>query len=334
MAVFTKIEALVSIVVPVYNAETYLEKCVHSLLTQSYRKVEIILVDDGSTDTSGRIIDRFAEQDSHIRVLHQRNSGVSVARNKGIELAQGEWIIFVDADDTIDPDYLEKLMSVSQDVDMVICGMKLIKDDNITFSKFFVDNNSKGNRLTTAELLQCIRLYVLSGPVCKLFKRSIINNNHIFFPKGMNLGEDTVFVYKYLQHTHLIYVLKRHGYNVLLSSNNSLTKRASPQETVEAYCKIYEIGTQVFKSKGIKNTINLDVFYVDGLLQAINKSNKSGIKLSTKERYHCYDLIADLHLSHPLYKKLPFFFLFFKHIRLWGGYEVLCKWLYPQQQIV
>ena len=327
-------EELVTIIVPVYNAEAYLEKCIHSLLSQSYHKVEIVLVDDGSTDISGKIADEFAAQDSRIRLLHQSNSGVSIARNNGIGLAQGEWIIFVDADDTIDPDYIEKLISVSQDVDMVICGMKLLKNDKVTLSKLFVDDNLKRNKWTTTELLQYIRLYVLSGPVCKLFKRNIINDNHIFFPEGMNLGEDTVFVYKYLQHAHHIYVLESYGYNVLLSSNNSLTKKASSQETIKAYRKIYEIGTQVFKSKGINNTTNLDVFYVDGLLQAINKSDSGEMKLSTKERYHCYDLIANLHLSHQLYKRLPFFFPFFKYIRLWNGYELLYKWLYPPQKIV
>lgn len=327
-------KGLVTIIVPVYNAEAYLEKCIHSLLSQSYHKVEIVLVDDGSTDISGIIVDRFAAQDSRIRVLHQSNSGVSIARNNGIGFAQGEWIVFVDADDTIDPDYIETLMSISQDVDMVICGMKLIKDDNTTLSKLFLDNNSKRSRWTTAELLQNIRLYALSGPVCKLFKRSVIKDNHIFFPEGMNLGEDTVFVYKYLQHAHHIYVLESYGYNVLLSSNNSLTKKASSQETIKAYRKIYEIGTQVFKSKGINNTTNLDVFYVDGLLQAINKSDSGEMKLSTKEKYHCYDLIADMHLSHQLYKRLPFFFPFFKYIRLWKVYEILYKWLYPQKQIV
>lgn len=327
-------EELVTVIVPVYNAEVYLEKCVHSLVTQSYQNVEIVLVDDGSTDISGIIVDRVAVQDSRIRVLHQSNSGVSVARNNGIGLALGEWVVFVDADDTIAPDYIENMMSVSQDVDMVICGMKLLKNDKVTLSKIFVDDNSKRNRWTTTELLQNIRLYALSGPVCKLFKRSIINDNHIFFPEGMNLGEDTVFVYNYLQHTHFIYVLEKYGYNVLLSSNNSLTKKASPQETIKAYHKIYEIGTHVFELKGVNDTTNLDVFYVDGLLQAINKSNQGDLRLSTKERYHCYDLIANLHLSHQLYKRLPFFFPFFKYFRLWKGYEFLRKWLYPQKQIV
>ncbi|MBQ4058645.1 MAG: glycosyltransferase [Lachnospiraceae bacterium] len=121
----------VSIVIPVYNNEKYVEKCIESVCTQSYQDLEIILVDDGSTDSSGAICDRYAEQDSRIIVLHQENGGVSNARNNGIDMATGEYLTFVDGDDYIGTDYIGDLVKCAQDnqADMVICGLRMVDVD-------------------------------------------------------------------------------------------------------------------------------------------------------------------------------------------------------------
>ena len=103
-------EVLISVVVPVYNVEHYLKKCVDSICHQTYRNLEIILVDDGSTDCSGSLCDEFATSDSRIRVIHKSNGGLSDARNAGMELASGEWWMFVDSDDYIAPDTAETLL--------------------------------------------------------------------------------------------------------------------------------------------------------------------------------------------------------------------------------
>ena len=103
-------EVLISVVVPVYNVEHYLKKCVDSICHQTYKNLEIILVDDGSTDCSGNLCDEFATSDSRIRVIHKSNGGLSDARNAGMELASGEWWMFVDSDDYIAPDTAETLL--------------------------------------------------------------------------------------------------------------------------------------------------------------------------------------------------------------------------------
>ena len=100
---------LISIVVPVYNAENYLEKCINSIIGQTYRNLEIILIDDGSNDNSLSICEKFALQDNRIKVFHQNNGGVASARNKGLSEASGEFIAWVDSDDSIEPEYIEKL---------------------------------------------------------------------------------------------------------------------------------------------------------------------------------------------------------------------------------
>ena len=113
---------LVSIIVPVYKAEKYIHRCIDSLLAQTYKNIEVVLVDDGSPDNCGKICDEYASKDSRVKVFHQQNRGVSAARNTGLAHIKGEWITFVDADDKVTEDYIEKLMS--KDGDWIIGGYK------------------------------------------------------------------------------------------------------------------------------------------------------------------------------------------------------------------
>lgn len=114
---------LVSVIVPVYNVERYLKKCIESIINQTYKNLEIFLVDDGSTDNSGKICDRYAKKDNRINVIHKENKGVSSARNAGINEAKGEWIAFIDADDWIEENYIEELLkNTSKEIDIVQCG--------------------------------------------------------------------------------------------------------------------------------------------------------------------------------------------------------------------
>ncbi|EGO6689884.1 glycosyltransferase, partial [Enterococcus faecalis] len=115
----------ISIIVPVYNVEKYLEKCVRSILAQTFTDFELILVDDGSPDSSGAMCDQFAEQDQRVKVIHKENGGLSDARNAGIEIATGEYLGFVDSDDYIADDMYELLYTniVKEDADLSICGI-------------------------------------------------------------------------------------------------------------------------------------------------------------------------------------------------------------------
>ena len=116
-------DCTVSVIVPVYNSEKYLNRCVDSILNQTYRSIELILVDDGSPDNSGRICDEYAEKDSRVRVIHKANAGVSAARNSGLEVASGDYATFVDSDDYIEPDmYSDMMEKVNQyNCDVVMC---------------------------------------------------------------------------------------------------------------------------------------------------------------------------------------------------------------------
>ena len=124
---------LVSVVIPVYNVEKYLNKGIESVLSQSYEELEIILVDDGSTDSSGKMCDVYARQDKRVHIMHKENGGLSSARNAGIREAHGEYIAFVDSDDWVEPDYIERLLKacVENAAEMSICSYRYVDNEEL-----------------------------------------------------------------------------------------------------------------------------------------------------------------------------------------------------------
>lgn len=183
----------VSVVVPVYNVEDYLKRCIDSILHQTYKNIEIILVDDGATDKSGQICDEYARKDSRIRVVHQKNRGLSGARNTGIDIAAGEYITFIDSDDYVADNYIEELISILEEkgADISIClGLKFD-------GKFasIIDNEKKILEFTSEEAIEDMlyRKIVNSYAWGKLFKTSFWAD--IRFPEGA-LFEDVKTIYK------------------------------------------------------------------------------------------------------------------------------------------
>lgn len=136
-------EPLISVVVPIYNVEQYLERCINSILQQTYQNLEIILVDDGSPDNSGVICDSYLSLDQRIKVIHKKNGGLSDARNAGLEIASGEFIAFIDSDDTIMPEMIEKLYQrIDTDrSDMAFCGYRQVSPNGDILSEVFLPDN-------------------------------------------------------------------------------------------------------------------------------------------------------------------------------------------------
>lgn len=197
---------LISVIIPVYNVAPYLNKCIESICRQTITGLEIILVDDGSSDHSDRICDEWARRDTRIRVIHKKNGGLSDARNAGIEIASGGWYMFVDSDDTITPDTIERLyLAVTRyDCEIAVCNMVRIFDDGAT--EPFYDPVRK---LTVWDGQQ--RFETLKQPsVCnKLFCADLFRD--VRFPKG-KFYEDT-FVYHILAHRAKAIALTGHdGY--------------------------------------------------------------------------------------------------------------------------
>ncbi len=199
---------LISIIIPVYNLEKYIEACLESVLKQTYDNFEVIIVNDGSIDNSLIICNKLSKNDKRINIITQPNQGVSSARNHGLDESHGDYITFIDGDDTIDKDYLTELYNgiISNDADISACS----------FINFFCDGKITIEEQPTEIYDFQITDHVLEHFECcwgKLFKRTLIDNYKIWFDTNYKYGEDTDFVYRYLMHCNKVYRISKPLYN-------------------------------------------------------------------------------------------------------------------------
>ena len=184
---------LITIVVPIYRVEPYLPRCIDSLLAQTYRNLELILVDDGSPDRCGIICEEYAAKDARVRVIHKENGGLSDARNAGMAVAKGEWIAFVDSDDWVTPDYLERMYRaiLTADADICECGVCITADETVTIQDIQGDQEVFTPEEALKELIldRKLRQHVWN----KLFRRSCIDGT--LFAKG-KINEDEFWTYQ------------------------------------------------------------------------------------------------------------------------------------------
>ena len=190
---------MISIIIPIYNVDKYLTKCIESIVSQTYQDLEIIMVDDGSSDACPQICDQYAEKDSRIVVIHQKNSGVSAARNAGLKVATGKYISFIDADDYIEFDMYENMVRAFEieDSELVICGYDYVDEDGNTTRLY----REKEHEIINQK--ECFRRYFDMPPSIrlvvwnKLFKKEIFDG--ISFTKCIKGAEDAEVLKKYLQ---------------------------------------------------------------------------------------------------------------------------------------
>ena len=237
---------LVSVIVPIYKVELYLDKCIQSIVNQTYDNLEIILVDDGSPDRCGEICDDWAKKDSRIRVFHQKNQGVSVARNVGIENMNGFYFTCIDPDDFWHTDYIKEMIlgAKKTNADLIFCGLSNIDEtNNITL----VLNRPKelliGNQIN--ELVWGQFGYIIGG-VCKLFKAEIVKNNHLSYVPGLKNGEDWVFLHNYLKKCSSIYNIGKPFYFRLIrsdSASSNVSKEKFPEPLIDLWNIIKEKNT-------------------------------------------------------------------------------------------
>ena len=197
----------VSLIIPVYNTGEKLHRCFDSILAQSYQDYECIVVDDGSTDDSSTIIDEYATRDVRFKVVHKENGGVGSARNCGLNIASGEWLVFIDSDDFLKPDHIESLMdAATDDVDLVMIGFRFLHPDKTT------EHGYNAGRYIGIE---SIRKFIFETEFLKFqvpWDRTYRNKKNLFFDVNLSLGEDRLFCYHYLMNCKGVATIDRITY--------------------------------------------------------------------------------------------------------------------------
>ena len=230
---------MISVILPVYNAEKYLFQTLSSVINQSYQDLEVIVVNDGSTDDSFKMLSEFSLKDERIRIIDQSNSGPSKARNRGIELAKGSWIYFMDADDILDEDAFSQLMRDSSGYDMIVFGAykHIINKSNEEKKQYqfnLLNEEIKSRQEIGAYLMKVLKnnkqdvfLYYIWN---KIFSAEIIRKSQIKFNEDIRLGEDFIFVSEYLKKAETIRILDNCYYHYFLRGWNSLVGRFDKNE--------------------------------------------------------------------------------------------------------
>lgn len=222
-------EKLVSVIIPAYNIEDYIGRCLDSIISQTYKNLEIIVVDDGSRDYTGEILDNYAKKDRRIKVIHKENGGVSSARNKGIEAAEGDYIGFIDGDDLIEPEMYKTLVDLleEENADIAHCGYQMVFPDRIDY----YHNTGKKKIQTTEEGLKDLLSgeMIEPGLVNKLYKKELIKNCRL--NETVKINEDLLMNYQLfkLSQKSVYYDITPYSYMIRSGSatgaNSLITKR-------------------------------------------------------------------------------------------------------------
>lgn len=253
----------VSIIVCAYNAEKTVADTVSSLLGQTYKDTEIIVVNDGSTDSTASLLKKMSDENPNITVLSTENAGPSEARNKGISASQGEYIAFCDADDTLDPGAVEEMVKLAENdgSDLVICGYyhDTVGKKGITSKKMCAEEKCYPSaKMLSDDFLKLKSNYVLDACWNKLFKASVIKENGIVFPKG-ELYEDTAFVVGYLKFSGAVSVTDKCFYHYV-QRTSSVTKKYDPRrysDLLKHYFRLSE-----FFGTDDKNRKFINMFFI------------------------------------------------------------------------
>lgn len=223
-------EKMLSIVIPVYNCQDYLGNTINSVLEQCIDDLQIIIVDDGSSDRSGAIAEEYSKKYEYIEVIHIKNQGVSHARNMGLERVTGEWVYFMDSDDIMINEMgqlLKKIKSSCYDMIVFAAEFFYANNDSVVIHRANPCNihNREEMKLYLQGMNQECKDVFLNYLWNRLFKRSIINENHICFDESVNLGEDFLFITKYFRYSTNICIVDKAYYRYFIRGGNSLVSR-------------------------------------------------------------------------------------------------------------
>lgn len=236
---------MISVIVPIFNAEKYLHRCIKRILAQDYTDYELLLINDGSTDNSGTICDEYAIKDNRIRVFHKENGGVSSARNWGLDNAIGEYIMFVDSDDYMLPGMLEVMLSTleSKKADLVVCGTT---ETGSGYWRPIADVDYSINQLKE-NFVSLLHTELLSPPWNKIYKKEIIGSNR--FCEDISFGEDLLFNIQYLEKCENISFIKESPFYHEKENENSLVVKFNRNRLLDIE-KVWVVVDRFSEDKG------------------------------------------------------------------------------------
>jgi len=313
---------LISVIVPVYNVELYLEKCIYSILNQTYHNLEIILVDDGSPDQCGTICDYFLSLDKRIKVIHKQNGGLSDARNAGLDMANGDFIAFVDSDDTIMPEMMEKLYEriVIDRSDMALCGCKRVNKKGESLLEFFLPDKV----LTGFGALEASYEYngfLFSLTWNKLYKKHLFQ--HIRFPVG-KYHEDEYTTYLIIDQCSRVSIIRQAFYLYLYQRDESIMQEAYSVRRLDGIEASYE-RYLYYKKKGGKykellvqegNTFTSIFFRSKMLFKPNTQEEKKRVReIDRMAKYICIDKFYQWTLTRKIKLLTPGLFIILSRIK-------------------
>lgn len=255
----------ISVIVPVYKVEAVLKKCLDSIITQTYENLEIILVDDGSPDSSGEICDEYSKRDSRVKAIHKKNAGVAAARNSGLKVATGEYCIFVDSDDYIEPIMYQSMIQIAEeyDCDVVMCDcVKEHKDEQQIYThdiRAAYYNRTQIEKEYFPHLLMMENIEyppTISNWLC-LFKRVLIEEEKIYYEEGIRYSEDLLFGAEMLYHANSFYYMKgKYFYHYWMNPDSATHTFVSDKwkdykklhkriKEIFSECQIYDLSHQI-----------------------------------------------------------------------------------------
>ena len=236
----------ISVIVPIYNSEKYIYQCVDSILNQSYKDIELLLINDGSTDASGRICDEYARNDTRVKVIHKENGGVASARNLGLGLARGEWLTFVDSDDWIEPTMLEEVYQKAKidNADLVFVDIRYSYPTCISVYQTFRWRGKPQDALYD---------YLTKTRYCPgwgLIKRSLIEDNKYRFPENITIYEDFHLLVRLIFRSNIISQVEKPLYNYRMQ-DTSIVHSTSHNRTLQNQTWAYNSILEYFKDNGV-----------------------------------------------------------------------------------
>ena len=241
---------MVSIIVPVYNAEKTLRRCVESILAQQYSDFEVLLMDDGSVDTSGSICDEYAQKDSRIRVIHKPNSGVSNTRNLALDLAKGVYLQFLDSDDWLTPDATSSLVRAAEtnQCDLVIADFYRVIGERLSHKGDIKDDTILSREEFAAHMMENPADFYYGVLWNKLYRREIVEQNRLRMAPDISWCEDFMFNLEYIRYAERFYALQLPIYYYVKTKASLVSHSASISKTIKMKLTVFEYYHQFFKT--------------------------------------------------------------------------------------